>query len=150
MHCSLLLPLVALMVLTNSLAIGNAPHSLVPVDPTFPCPCIDHWFKHERNWIRASSTDGCMALETELTVIWALNKLAKPEFVSQNYPNLACSLAKQECQWNYSPLDPVNVPSQSSVDHSTDAGTAASDMETPSPGTSKAVQQSCEILPGTH
>jgi hypothetical protein len=147
MHYFLLLPIVALMVLTDSLAIVNAPNSIARVDIAFPCPCIDHWFKHERNWIRASSTDGCMALETNLTVIWALNKLPKPAFVSKNYPNLACSLLKQGCQWNYSPLDQVTVPSQSSVDHSTDVSAATSDMENPSQGMSKSVQQRCEILP---
>ena len=60
------------------------------MDVSFNCDCIDHWFKHGRIWIRASSTTGCMSLETIPKKVYALNALFKPDYVSNEYPNLIC------------------------------------------------------------
>lgn len=74
-------------------------------DVSFGCACIDHWFQHNRMWIRASSTDGCMTLETVSTYIWALNAMKKPTYTNKFYKNLVCSLSQKRCEWTYSPLD---------------------------------------------
>jgi len=142
----------------HALAIlGKRDNPVQKADLSFPCSCIDHWFKHERNWIRASSVDGCMALETELVIIWALNKLPKPQFVSKSYPNLACSLRTQQCSWTYSPLDqaidhaidPADGPPEPSVARSTNDGVAMPAKEQPSKRASEAVQKDCEVIPAT-
>lgn len=150
MQFFLILLIPVLMARVNALAIVDVRDSVVrQADISFPCPCIDHWFKHERSWIQASSVDGCMALETKESTIWALNKLPKPQYSSRSYPNLACSLIKQRCSWNYSPLDQVSDPPQTSVARSTDEVAATREIEQPSKRASEAVQQVCEILPGT-
>lgn len=82
-------------------------------DVSFNCDCITHWFKHNRVWIRASTTSGCMAFETLPKKVWALNALPKPDYVSKDYPNLVCSLNQNECQWRYSPLDFLSNSSSS-------------------------------------
>lgn len=78
-------------------------------DVSYPCPATDHWFKHGRAWIKANSADGCMALETNITTIYALNALEKPEYRDTIYPNLICSLCLDKCAWMYSPLDTVLI-----------------------------------------
>ena len=83
----------------------DMPEIVRRTDISFKCDCIDHWFKLGTFWIRASSTTGCMALETIPTKLYALNALPKPEYVSNNYPVLVCSLNQKKCSWTYSPLD---------------------------------------------
>ena len=46
-----------------------------------------------------------MALETIVQTIYALNAISQPDYVSNNYPNLICSIDLNECQWSYSPMD---------------------------------------------
>ena len=150
MYCFLSLPMLALAAIATALAISTDPEVIVRADVTFPCDCIDHWFKHDLKWIRASSKDGCMALETNATLIWALNELPKPEYVSRNYQTLACSLSMQECCWNYSPLDPVGHPPKTSVDNATEAGTGGLHVRQPSrniPEDAGDVRHFCESLP---
>ncbi|KAK5064602.1 hypothetical protein LTR84_000436 [Exophiala bonariae] len=150
MYCFLSVPILALAALANALAISTNPEPIVRVDVTFPCDCIDHWFKHDLKWIRASSKDGCMALETNATLIWALNELPKPEYVSRNYQTLACSLLMQECSWNYSPLDPVVRLLKTTVDNATEAHAGAQPAKQPSqviPRDAEDVRQFCEFLP---
>lgn len=152
MYCFLLLPILALAAIGNALAVVNSPDVITRADVTFPCNCVDHWFKHNRNWIRASSKDGCMALETNSTLIWALNTLPKPAYVSKSFPTLACSLLKQECRWNYSPLDIVDLAPQTSVENATDAGIGTLDKREPSQQASEEgadIRQFCEFLPET-
>jgi hypothetical protein len=48
---------------------------------------------------------GCMTLETLNSKIWDLNAIAKPDYVSNNYPFLICSLIHNSCVWAHSPLD---------------------------------------------
>ncbi|RVX69141.1 hypothetical protein B0A52_06855 [Exophiala mesophila] len=108
----LALCLLAILVPTaNSLAFPNPDTEEKPDSnyPLYPCACIDHWFEHERNWIRAASTDGCMALETDDNTIWALNRLPKPEYAGHETPNLVCSLINAHCEWKYNPLDKVEA-----------------------------------------
>ncbi|KIW47594.1 uncharacterized protein PV06_00277 [Exophiala oligosperma] len=76
-------------------------------DTTFPCPAVDQWVKVNTYWIRTSTSTGCMALELNTSNIYALNALPKPVYTSKLYPNLVCSLCTNECDWTYSPLDPV-------------------------------------------
>jgi hypothetical protein len=79
-------------------------------DPQFDCPALDHYFQHQRNWIAASSTTGCMSLEKDLDTIHTLNALASPTPDGFRKGNtLCCSLEKKRCDWHYSPLDPVGV-----------------------------------------
>lgn len=111
-------------------------------DITYPCQSIDHWFNHERIWIRASSTNGCMALETNVTTIYALNKLIKPDYVSHNYRNLVCSLNQEQCQWKYSPLDPI-------TDNSLPVVNVSLLLDATIQRTSGYGESPCEILPQT-
>ncbi|EXJ62922.1 hypothetical protein A1O7_03365 [Cladophialophora yegresii CBS 114405] len=93
-------------------ALPNNPGALQRADVSYSCDCIDHWFQHGRFWIRASSDTGCMSLETIPQTIYALNAIAKPDYFSNDYPNLICSLDHHKCEWTYSPLDSLaNTPS---------------------------------------
>ncbi|KAL6240549.1 hypothetical protein RBB50_012568 [Rhinocladiella similis] len=76
-------------------------------DITFPCPAVDQWVKVSSYWMRTSTSTGCMALELNVSNIYALNALPKPAYTSKYYPNLVCSLSVNMCAWTYSPLDPV-------------------------------------------
>ena len=98
---------VQLAPLTISVAIPALESSEVVrrADVGFGCDCIDHWFKHGHFWLRASSTTGCMSLETISKKIYALNALPKPDYLSNDYPNLICSLIQSRCQWTWSPVD---------------------------------------------
>lgn len=103
--------------------------------PLYPCPCIDHWFKHERDWIRAASTDGCMALETDENTIWALNRLPKPKYAGRETPNLVCSLIAGQCDWKNNPLDKVEAVTVDTAETTSEQGFSSIDT---SP---------CEFLP---
>ncbi|OAP56902.1 hypothetical protein AYL99_09014 [Fonsecaea erecta] len=85
------------------------PSVVLRADMSFHCPCVDHWFKHNRHWIRASSTTGCMSLETVPDNIYLLNALLKPDYVSNDFPTLICSLNQNRCGWAYSPLESLRA-----------------------------------------
>jgi hypothetical protein len=97
--------MIAPLVLGLPAALPGTPTVVKRTDVSYNCDCIDHWFKHGLIWIRASSVTGCMSLETIPQVIYALNGIPKPDYFSNDYPNLICSLDRDECQWTYSPLD---------------------------------------------
>jgi hypothetical protein len=89
-----------------------------------------------------------MALESDRTLIWALNKLPKPTYVSHEYPNLICSLLQQRCQWAYGPLDSVNgngsIPRNVTSTFISLGPDGAIRVEKAS-----AQPGACEVLPGT-
>ncbi|OCT54928.1 hypothetical protein CLCR_03165 [Cladophialophora carrionii] len=97
--------MIAPLVVGLPAALPNNPEAVQRADVSYTCDCIDHWFKHGLFWIRASSVTGCMSLETIPQTIYALNAIPKPDYFSNDYPNLICSLGHNECQWTYSPLD---------------------------------------------
>ncbi|EXJ71957.1 uncharacterized protein A1O5_04459 [Cladophialophora psammophila CBS 110553] len=101
LFCALLLSPVAPFAVSDP----SAPEVVRRADVSFDCPIIDHWFKHNRHWIRAFSTTGCMSLETIPDKIYALNALLKPDYISNDFPSLICSLNQNRCGWTYSPLD---------------------------------------------
>jgi len=103
--------------LVSCLAIpSDGPSILVPrATISYNCSCIDHWFWHERGWIRASAADGCMSLELVPSIIYKLNALTKPTFRNRVHHNLVCSLSETKCAWTYSPLDVVSPLGNSST-----------------------------------
>ncbi|KAJ9612079.1 hypothetical protein H2200_003674 [Cladophialophora chaetospira] len=105
--------MLATLVACHPAAVSVTPGIERRSDISFACDCIDHWFKHGRIWIRASSTTGCMGLELVPKNIYALNALPKPDYVSNEIPNLICSLRQSKCQWSYSPLDFLSNSSSS-------------------------------------
>jgi hypothetical protein len=76
--------------------------------PSFDCPDLDHHFIHQRLWIAASSTSGCMTLEQDLDIIHELNRIASPRPAGfKTGETLLCSLESGMCAWGYSPLEMV-------------------------------------------
>lgn len=112
-------------------------------DITYPCPCIDHWVRHGKMWLQASSEDGCMTLESNPDLIWALNKLPKPTYKSHDSPNLICSLRFSRCEWGYSPLDAIHVSTAITTPPAVESSSALDDSDSDA---KLSVEQACEEI----
>ena len=118
------------------------------IDVSFSCECVDHWVLHHRGWLRASSTDGCMTLETIPAMMYALNALTIPPYKSNNYPNLVCSLKQKRCQWSYSPLD-YPEPAANTTSPTGSEGHLSPLPPSDAPDVTQKFPPTCEYIPKT-